>query len=227
MKCPKCGQEMININNQYICTACGIVANEFSPKSQVLASIKRKMAAAQTIPQQEQYISPTAVATVEKPAGVSTMHNKENSAVKVDMSGKTLDQLARDVVNQNQTREDIGGAPVPGFSVESTPNMVPETEGEKVIPRPQVAQEQSIPTQETPIQISEAVPNNAENGSLFIPPEAQAGQSTVMTPQPGEKTDLVGTTGSQMVYPSHQINPILIKILITVFILLFLFIAGY
>lgn len=233
MKCPKCGQEMININNQYICTACGIVANEFSPRSQVLASIKKKMAAAQVVSVPEEYVSPTAVATAEKPTGVSTMHNKENSATKKDTSGQTLEQIARDVVNQNQTREDMGSVPVSGFSVESTPNMVSETEGEKVIPRPeqqlgvQETQEQNIPVQYAPTQVPENVPGSNDNGSLFMSPEVPANQATTMLPQPSGNTDLLGATGSQTIYPSHQVNPILIKILITVFILLTLFVIGY
>ena len=236
MRCPKCGQEMIHINNQYICTACGIVANEFSPRSQVLASIKKKMAAAQTASQQEQYVSPSAVATAEKPAGISTMHRQENAAAKGDMSVKTLDQIAREMVNQNQTREEIGGEPVPGFSVETTPSMIPETEGEKIIPRPEQqvgapgTEEQNNPVQQAAVQAPETVLHDADGGSLFASPAVQTSQGTGMTAPSSGVTDFsleVGATGSQMIYPSHQVNPILIKILIFVFALLALFVIGY
>lgn len=236
MKCPKCGQEMIHINNQYICTACGIVANEFSPKSQVLASIKKKMADAQAVSKQEEYISPSAIATAEKSAAISTMHGQGNPETKGDMSGKTLDQIAREVVNQNQTREKTGGELVPGFSVESAPSMVPETEGEKVIPRSDQQagisemEEQNILAQRAAVQTPEAVPSSDDSGSLFESPAVQTDQGTGMAVPSSGTADFsleAGTTGSQIIYPSHQVNPILIKILISVFALLALFVIGY
>lgn len=236
MRCPKCGQEMIHISNQHICTACGIVANEFSPKSQVLAQVKKKMAAAQAVPKQEEYISPTAVATAEKPAGISTMHPREDAADQAGMSGKTLDQIAREMVNQNQTREDIGATPVPGFSVKSTPNMIPEEEGEKVIPRIEfqpeepAVQEQSIPVRPTAVQAPGAAPLSIDGGGLFAPPGAQTGQgANAAAPSSGTATFPLeaGATGSEMVYPSHQVNPILIKIFIAVFSILVFFVIAY
>lgn len=232
MRCPKCGQEMIHINNQYICTACGIVANEFSPKQQILGAIKQKMAAQNTA-KQEEYVSPVAIAT-EKPQAQQDIST--NPVPKIDqqaLAGITLDQIIKELaagaVKLNKGTTDKNAEDY----------LDSGSEGEKVIPRigtegKEVASQESEASQKQiqpppasvqvvqPVQPEAAqVENVAPANMTFSPPLTS--QDTMGSLQVSQVLE----SDQEEIYPSHQVNPILIKTLIYVFVALVLFVIGY
>lgn len=54
MKCPKCGQDLLNINGREICTSCGVQGQGASLAVQIADNIKAKVPA---IPAVEEYVS--------------------------------------------------------------------------------------------------------------------------------------------------------------------------
>lgn len=221
MKCPKCGQEMIHINNQHICTVCGIVANEFSPKDQVLNQIRAKVKAqtAQNTPKEEEYISPVAVAKEKNEVIDRTEAAKKYIVQPTPMSDKTLDQMARALmVNQNskvessetENGEEVGAEKVIPRIVETSPE-----EGSSI--QTAAVSQPNLDVQNSEASILQENVVKEKNTEEFIMPESGKTDFTV-EPAPAS---------SQMVYPSHQVNPILMKILIGLIVLMIFLVICY
>ncbi len=225
MKCPKCGQEMIHINNQHICTVCGIVANEFSPKDQVLNQIRAKVKAqtAQNAQKQEEYVSPVAVAKEEnRPA------EKKYTVPPVHMSDKTLDQMARALlVNQNskadssenENSEEIGAERViPRIAEESVANE----QVQEAAAHQQIQQNQTV---QQPVEAQTI--NQEQQNAGFENQQENVGTSQVLQSSSIDFATEPAPLNSQMIYPSHQINPIFKKTLIVLFGIIVLFLVLY
>lgn len=223
---------MIHINNQYICTACGIVANEFSPKQQVLGAIKKKMAA-QNTSKQEEYVSPVAIATEQPQA---QQYIPPNPASKIDqqaLAGITLDQIIKELaagaVKLNKGTTDKN----------EEDYLDSGSEGEKIIPRigtegKEVAsQDSEVPQKQVqappaPVQVAQPVQSEAIQVESVAPanmtfPPSSTSQDTMGSLQVSQVLE----GDQEEIYPSHQVNPILIKTLIYVFVTLVLFVIGY
>lgn len=194
MNCPKCGQEMIHISNQHICTACGIVANELSPKSQVLAQIKAKASTkVSSADKQEAYVSPVAVATEDRPQSgtMLNLHQNDQGIPRAESGPATLDRII------NEMSAAKGTTVMQAEIIGSGESYIEQGgEGEKTIPR---------------LETENAGAKDAQQ----VQPQAQ----DVFVAQPTEI--------SQAVYPSHQVSPAIIKILISAVATLVFCVIGY
>ncbi len=271
MKCPKCGQETVNINNKHICTACGIVTNEASaPKEQILRQIKEKLAGQAP---QEKYVSPVelmkeanAVATQpvasalnyplaskiavmpkhsipDFPGGVQppprkieTNHHfqnaEENFAVQVGAM-QTPDQNGdeKQSIFPNHGNIHVGPESDNDFGSETRaglPELNIEPIHKEVSPRPISQAQNTVSAIPAPVPQGEPIPNAAQ----AIPASGGAQASGIQNVAPAPTGPVPGgfqafSADEETIYPSHQVSPILIKILIFSFVALALFGVVY
>lgn len=209
MKCPRCGQETVNISNKHICTACGIVISEPTPRDQVLNQIRSKVAS-QNARAQATHSAPKDMDT-QQPNVLEVATKKEEKPTPNHemVAEKTLDQISKEMMMLQNS------LPKEGAEDAQTVN-IQETDGERVIPRletvgvaPQAPQQAEIPIQAQPIQPVE----------ISQPPEA----TSVVAPAYANSTP----ASEQAIYPSHQVNPIILRALIGLVVVVLLTIGGY
>jgi len=220
---------MIHINNQHICTSCGIVASEFTPKDQVLTEIQNKLAKVKVnSPQREEYYSPVALAQIAqsqaaRPNQLNNQHPQRVVNDKVFPEDATLDKILAQLGHQSGMQ----GQPTAyvGSAVQA-PDIAPS---KQYIPRNPQASEQP--------QNLDFIEGNGEYINNVVSEKVIQGQTEVVEKEPPKLTPEEMTEISKQpeevqsvaeeVYPSHQVNPILIKIFVIVFAALLMFVIGY
>ncbi|RJO62055.1 hypothetical protein C4544_00965 [candidate division WS5 bacterium] len=205
MYCPKCGQVTVHLNGRDICTKCGIVFDNDLPKEQILRQIRSKIAKTQARgTQDESYTSPIAVASK------NPVLPKESSP-SIVVADRTVGEIQRDTRLGKEAAEAKEEAQATQ-SAKSTPNLPGPTIydfGETA--SASLSEQQSVPLQNTDVSASADSP--AAQGNII-----QNQQAVYQG---------ANTAGSETIYPSHEVNPILIKIFISVFSILVFFVIVY
>ncbi len=259
MKCPKCGQEAVNINNRHICTACGIVVDNFgAPKEQILGQLRSKVAPPKA--PIEQYISPMqkarelsarqreeeldrmASGTVALAEG---QHEKLSKAFPSAVPERKLPDFPINIAPDLQTNHHLKTTAKEEPVVQEIPKQeVPEQEAPKaptVFPTHSVV-EAGGQHEEIQLDVPEAKEVNIEpihpdvvSENIVTPnvpvPEKQPEASAPAPPAPAITANAgniyAGQINSKSIYPSHQVNPILLKILIFSLLALLIFAVVY
>ncbi len=199
MFCPKCGQVTINLNNKEVCTNCGIVFDDLNAKEQVLSQIRAK-AQVKTAPEEpvEEYISPAGLVTKAEPMPKPRAY--EHTEKNIQASG-TIEEMAR----RMHTPPIKIAPPVAQAAVEIAPA---ESSVQKVIPQEQPA---------------------FKNPSAMMPPSAPSPAVQTSSKSSAElqiNTEENEQPNAPRIYPSHEVNPILIKMLIGIFVIALLVLGG-
>lgn len=209
MYCPKCGQPAVHLNGRDICTKCGIVFDSALPREQILNQIKSKVAQARAKNSQEtDYTSPIAVASQARP------FLPQESPSSDFQSNRTVEEIQKEtrlgkeaaearIQPKNASEQKAYQQPIP-----KEPTIYEFNKAENMT----ASEVQNTPVQSSP---STASMPSASSGHL-----GTQNQQTVSY----QNTD---TTGNEVVYPSHEVNPLLIKIFISVFSTLIFFVIVY
>jgi uncharacterized Zn finger protein (UPF0148 family) len=227
MYCPKCGQITVNLNGRDICTKCGIVFDNALPREQVLSQIRSKMAK-QVSSNEEQYTSPIAVAK-RKNSQEKIISNKipaDTAKTNTPSRTKTLEDIQREIRAGQRPPEDSA---TQSQNTLSRQEAMPEGDflrgGEGAVSAPEapIIHEFNEPSGSQPassIQNISADSIASNTPAVNITPQNTSEKDTL-------SSESINTYENQAVYPSHQVNPILIKIFITVFSILVFFVIVY
>jgi len=217
MKCPRCGQETVNISNKHICTACGIVISESVPRDQILEQLRSKVASQNAGIQASNSVSAVANMGQRNAPNTGTATIARPLQPHEAVAGKTLDQISREMLLQNNLpKQRTETSHTYDAPVEASPEMLPDTDGERVIPRVELTN--------TEPQVPKQVEQTVQAQPSQVTAEGQdIGTANVISPVYTNHS----TVSGQAIYPSHQVNPIFIKILIMLVAILILSVGGY
>lgn len=185
MKCPKCGQETISINNRDVCTVCGVVYGSSTPKEQVLTQIKEKV-----LPQKESgkevFVSP-----IEK-------HLENLPTDQKDRFNQTdYQKIPPKTALKTEEETQIGVTSTLNISNEAAVNPLPSPPNKD--DNPSISSNQSLP-QKTPI-VTQASASRV--GESAAPKSPAISISSGPTP---EVPSLGGTTKDNTQKPSVQMQ---------------------
>ncbi len=202
MYCPKCGQITINLNGKEVCTNCGIVFDDLMPKEQVLSQISAKAKAKNAIFEPvEEYISPVGQVAQRKQKPVSRPAEPFEKKIP---PASTITEIQKHLNNPTMTISEARLAPASsaGSSIQ------------RVMPEPIELKSQRIDSTlvPNPENISVLSTTNQTNTTPPIPASPQPQQNIY-------ENNSLESIVTQGVYPSHEVNPILIKTLIGVSVL--------
>lgn len=212
MYCPKCGQPTVHLNGRDICTKCGIVFDSVHPREQILSQIKSKVVQTRAKNSQEtDYTSPIAIASQARP------FLPQESPSGDFQSNRTVEEIQR----ETRLGKEAAEARIQPQGTNPQKTYQQPTPKEPTIYEFNKAENMTVSdseVQNTPIQSSP---------STTSMPSTSSGHLSTQNQQTVNYQNTDTKIGNGAVYPSHEVNPILIKIFISVFSTLIFFVIVY